>query len=323
VRLSLGRAAVLIGLLATMFAVATPANAAYCGRSYGYVSPTAKLHAGDVISVQLTVAPTCPPPKHATVWITKGGKDVVAGPLVFGKSAVTATVRVTLRRGMTALHIALAGKPPYIYSARLLLHSWKSPVIRNVEIADQQHGFGTATAGTVETCLGNWDEFAAIRLDWLLDGAVVGHGVFRVVRPADVGHSLACSVTVTNPLGRRTATSAPIPVLAADAQPALALDGWPEALSDWHVGDVVTADAELDAWTPAAESVTYEWLLDDSPIPGEVDATYTIRPSDDRHRLALRVTAHRAGFPDFPFQDEARVVGLPFKPGGGGPVGTG
>ena len=58
-----------------------------------------------------------------------------------------------------------------------------------------------------------------------------------------------------------------------------------------QVGEVLTASP--GTWDPEPTEVTYEWLTDGAVIPGAISQTYTVRPEDVGHSIAVRVTAHK------------------------------
>jgi hypothetical protein len=68
---------------------------------------------------------------------------------------------------------------------------------------------GRKTAGSTLTCSrGTWSGSPSRYVfTWRRDGKVVGHAARYVVRTADRGHGLQCSVTASNAKGASTATS--------------------------------------------------------------------------------------------------------------------
>lgn len=64
------------------------------------------------------------------------------------------------------------------------------------------------------------------------------------------------------------------------------------------VGSVLTAHP--GSWSPTPDSFTYQWLRNDTEIPGATAATYTVTTADVGARLAVVATANKAGyFPDY------------------------
>ncbi|WP_166390958.1 amidase family protein [Nocardioides ochotonae] len=59
------------------------------------------------------------------------------------------------------------------------------------------------------------------------------------------------------------------------------------------VGKLLTATP--GAWDVAGARFSYEWLRAGTPIPGATARSYRVRPADAGRRLAVRVTASRAG----------------------------
>lgn len=57
-------------------------------------------------------------------------------------------------------------------------------------------------------------------------------------------------------------------------------------------------------------SVEHEWLRDGVPIPGETGETYTVTMDDLGRSIAVRATAHTAGYPDFSGTSSAVTVPL-------------
>lgn len=56
--------------------------------------------------------------------------------------------------------------------------------------------------------------------------------------------------------------------------------------------------ASVEAWTPTATSLTYQWRRAGLPIPQATSASYVATPSDRGAELTVCVTGHRAGYSD-------------------------
>jgi surface antigen len=70
------------------------------------------------------------------------------------------------------------------------------------------------------------------------------------------------------------------------------------------IGGEPRVDATLTAdpgeWSPAPDSLTYQWLADGSPLPGADQPSLTPDPSLVGKALSVTVTAHRSGYADVP-----------------------
>ncbi|MEV8336961.1 Ltp family lipoprotein [Leucobacter sp. NPDC077196] len=63
------------------------------------------------------------------------------------------------------------------------------------------------------------------------------------------------------------------------------------------VGDVLAVSgAEAQNFTPAADTVSYQWMRDGSVIPDAVEPTYTVTYEDLSTALSLQVTGYREGY---------------------------
>ncbi|CUR59825.1 CHAP domain containing protein [metagenome] len=72
------------------------------------------------------------------------------------------------------------------------------------------------------------------------------------------------------------------------------------------VGEVLTATT--GSWTPSGATFTYQWRAGNEIIDGATESTYTLRRAQEGLRVAVRVTASKAGFPS----DDASSVRTEF-----------
>jgi alpha-tubulin suppressor-like RCC1 family protein len=105
--------------------------------------------------------------------------------------------------------------------------------------------------------------------------------------------------------GSGLAASAPVPV------PGVRDVGLPALLAR-HDPVVTRYGSKLVAskgvWGPAPTSVAFQWRRGGHPIHGATHRTYHVTPADRGHKISVRVTAHRPGYPD------GHATSVPFTP---------
>jgi hypothetical protein len=164
---------------------------------------------------------------------------------------------------------------------------------------------GTVSVGrTVTANPGEWSASSvALSYQWLADGIAIAGATsptYTIV-PGDQGKEL--QVRVTGELeGFQTtsATSTAILVVARKLQPSTVT-----VSGIFRVGGTVTAAAA--AWTPPAD-LTYQWLIDGSPIGGATGATYSPVAADAGRLLQVKVTGTAAGYRSASAVSVARTV---------------
>jgi hypothetical protein len=152
---------------------------------------------------------------------------------------------------------------------------------------------GTVSVGrTVTADPGEWSPASVgLSYQWLLSGAAIDGATSKTYRiaSADLGQEL--QVQVSGALeGYATATARSSGVLVAGstlAPSAVTVSG------TIALGGTVTADAL--PWTPAA-TLTYQWLLDGSPIAGATGISYSPVASDAGQVLEVQVTGTASGY---------------------------
>jgi hypothetical protein len=105
----------------------------------------------------------------------------------------------------------------------------------------------------------------------------------------DAGHALSCQVSATNSEGEASQSSEPrvVPNGSGTAPENVVP---PTVSGEEAVGATLTCGA--GSWSGSPEPVlTYRWLRDGSPIPGETRSSYQVRAEDQAHTLSCRVTA--------------------------------
>ncbi len=145
---------------------------------------------------------------------------------------------------------------------------------------------------------GSWGPGAVTySYQWLRSGTAITGATAQTYRPtaADVGSPVSVTVTATRTSDGKTgsATSGPTsPVVKAvfSSSPTVGISGTPK------VGNPLTA--QIGPATPAATSLTYQWLRDGSPVPGATAASYTLQPADLGTTIRVGVVASRPGYVD-------------------------
>lgn len=181
---------------------------------------------------------------------------------------------------------------------------------------------GTAQVGqTLSATHGAWsDGIAWKKTEWLRDGAVVATGSSYVLSSADQGKVITARVTAQRPdYTQESGTGAVVSFaethvdLSSDAVAPAAGGGGggggggttpaapvattlPSVSGAAKVGRTLTA--EPGSWTLDGLTYRYQWLRDGQPIAGVDGRTYTATAPDLGKRLAITVTASKAGVPD-------------------------
>jgi len=130
---------------------------------------------------------------------------------------------------------------------------------------------------------------------WLRDGSKIEPMQTEqtyVVKTADEGHQLSCTVTARNRFGEASATSRPVTVAAKEKPKELK----PPVVS--VVGGTVAVGKELRCepgeWT-GEPTFKYEWFRESTEkIEGSEAQTYLITTADQTHRISCRVIAKNA-----------------------------
>lgn len=148
---------------------------------------------------------------------------------------------------------------------------------------------GNPRVGESLTCLhGEWSGAPrpTFAYEWKRDGvAIAGEkGSAHTVVAADRGTALSCAVTATNEEGKATALTNELYVLgSAPEGEAPTIIGKPE------LGEALTCVP--NTWTGApAPTLSYQWLLNGVPVPGETTNTFTVALADRGLTITCRVT---------------------------------
>jgi glucosylceramidase len=228
---------------------------------------------------------------HAFQWMVEGeavsgaeSDTYVPGPSDVGTHI---SVRVTASKPGYASAVATAGPTEAVTAASgpLSLQNTVPPKVS-----------GNAAAGrTLTASTGSWDpQPTAFALQWLADGSPIAGATDEhyAVDESDVGSRLSVAVTASKEgytsTVRISAQTAPVaPGAISNVAP-------PSVSGEPRVGMPLTA--LLGSWSPAAESYSYQWLLDGSPISGASMLTFVPTPSMAGKHVSVLVTASRPGW---------------------------
>jgi hypothetical protein len=150
-----------------------------------------------------------------------------------------------------------------------------------------------AVGGTVTADAAAWTPVATLAYQWLLDGSPIGGAVGISYSPvnSDAGHVLQVRVTGTaSGYQPASVVSAPQTVaqgIASSSQEETALVV-PTLSVAPAVGGTVTAQVSTER-LPAG--VTYQWLLDGTPISGATGNSYTPVPADAGRQLQVKISS--------------------------------
>lgn len=153
----------------------------------------------------------------------------------------------------------------------------------------------TASPGTYEPAA------SSVAYQWYADGAPIAGATAATYTLTDAEVGKVVRVEVVATVEHRVpfaAMSAVVgPVEPAEVEPSEFLMTAPPSITGAAVvGNQLTAST--GSWTPAPESVAYQWYADDVLIPGATAATYTPVAGDVGSVLTVRVTVSSDGYTD-------------------------
>ncbi len=133
----------------------------------------------------------------------------------------------------------------------------------------------------------------AVHLQWLADGAPItgATATTYAVTPAEVNKVISLQVTVSragyaNAVVSSAGTTPIAPATFVNTRP-------PAVVGTPKVGVPLTADK--GAWNPKA-TLTYQWVVGGTAVPGATSATFTPRPQDVGLPVVVQVLASRPGY---------------------------
>jgi hypothetical protein len=148
---------------------------------------------------------------------------------------------------------------------------------------------GDPAAGATVTCTtGSWSNGpTAFAFAWARDGTPISGATHSsyAIQNADVGHSLTCSVTASNPSGSASATSDAVTPHATGSAPVNATP--PQIQGTPAVGNQLTCTQ--GTWQNSPTSFSYSWRRDGASLAS--GSTYTVQAADVGHALTCVVTA--------------------------------
>lgn len=157
---------------------------------------------------------------------------------------------------------------------------------------------GTAKIGsTLSATAGTWNPSdVTIKYRWRADGQKLSGATAPTLLVTEelLGKRIKIRVTVSKPGYRKTgiASRATAAVTAGE----LSSTTPPSISGEPVVGSTLTA--EPGAWDPTADSVSYQWLADGSPLEKADQQTLTLDQTLVGKAVSVRVTAHRDGYAD-------------------------
>lgn len=173
-------------------------------------------------------------------------------------------------------------------SNALQITSGPAPTLAGSFLVSGTGRVGTSLSGTAPA----WNETDVTTvMRWLADGQEVADGA----APLALGPQLVGKVITLRAVGRRdgysdaVVVSNPVTVIAGDAPVALspvAVVGTPRA------GEALSVSG---SWSNQPQ-LSYQWLVDGAPIPGETGGSYRVRATDAARTISATVIARREGF---------------------------
>jgi len=269
---------------ATSASTATVGSGVFASTVAPKVTGTAKVGA------KLTASAGTWSPAPTTVsyqWLRSGTTITGATGSTYTATAADlgATLSVKVKVALTGYLTASATSAP---TAGIAAGTFKSTVAPTVS--------GTAKVGQKLTAsAGTWSPAAStVTYQWLRNGVAIAGATssFRTATADDKGATLSVQVTVaTSGYTSATATSAPSGTVVTGTFTATVA---PKVTGTAKVGSTLTAAA--GTWTPAATTVTYQWLRGGVAISGATATTYVLTSTDKGKTVSVKVTVSRAGY---------------------------
>ena len=136
-------------------------------------------------------------------------------------------------------------------------------------------------------------ENAAFSYQWLADDSDIpgANDSNYTLVSADVGKTIKVRVSFTDAAGNPESLTSDATVAVA-ARPNTPATGLPTISGTTQVGDTLTADTSSIDDQDDLDNATfrYQWLADDSDIPGATDSTYTLVSADEGKTVKVRVS---------------------------------
>ena len=156
---------------------------------------------------------------------------------------------------------------------------------------------GTAKVGsTLTASRGAWSPTASTyRYQWLADGiALPGATASTLTLTSQrVGASISVRVTAAG-AGFADVAATSVPTAAVRAAKLVAASA-PGVVGQARVGEPLTASP--GTWNPVPDGLRYQWTADGATIAAATGSTFVPGADLVGHRLAVRVTADKAGYP--------------------------
>ncbi|MDR1710660.1 MAG: hypothetical protein LBR58_02185 [Propionibacteriaceae bacterium] len=171
----------------------------------------------------------------------------------------------------------------------------KSVSVVNVTTGKSTSKYAPQFEDVLQATTSAWDPApVTLNYQWLRSGKAIAGATSDTyqVQAADVGKKLSVKVTGSK-AGYKTASKTSSKTKAAVAK-TFAAAPVPTIAGDPKVGETLTANA--GSWSPAADSLTFQWYRNGSKIKGATSATYLVAAKDAKKSLTVKVTAKKAGY---------------------------
>lgn len=210
------------------------------------------------------------------------------------------------RMGLACVDSSTSGAPYYYWTQQFSFGettpstSWERIPVPTEQLSTSIEGERKVGSTLSAKISGRLPTSTTLSYQWTANGAAIAGATRSTFVPthAQVGKKIGVTVEATaNPFFYRT-TVVPMPADTVNVKgvmtpPSPTISGTPKVGSTVSVVNGAAAD-----FSPAADSVRYQWLRNGTAIPGATSAAYKLVSADATRKVSVRVTGTKANYAD-------------------------